>query len=186
MSDTLPRFEKISRFYEGKIEGNLGFSGEIFERFFLLKEGLLVYITRKYFLAKVFGANVCCLKALESLKTPQFDRERVSDDWSISMETLQKNLSRFFFSKIKNLGNINQQSFFKSDTHLSRTKLLIFTQFGLSQTSDLSVWSLYRFPLKAVLLNHVKFQRKKHFFSDTFFLQYILQNSHFAWHDLVR
>ena len=49
-----------------------------------LKEGLPVYTSRKYFLARYFRATRDSLKAPESPETAQIDRKRVSDDWSIS------------------------------------------------------------------------------------------------------
>ena len=50
-----------------------------------IKEGLPVYISRKYFLAKRFRAARASLKPSGSPETGQIDRKRVSEDWSISM-----------------------------------------------------------------------------------------------------
>ena len=69
----------------------------------MVKEGLPVYVTKKYFLARIFRAERGSLKASDSPETTQIDRKQVSDDWTISMETLQKNPKRFFFSNKKTL-----------------------------------------------------------------------------------
>ena len=81
------------------------------------KEGLLVYITKKYFFANHFRPPRDPGMPSMSPETSHIAQIPVFDDRPISKEILQKNRKCFFFE----IKNINQQSFFNP----LRTRLVL-------------------------------------------------------------